>query len=89
MAKHSCSICGKEGEWSNAWEWYGSLVDFDAGLPILKLCSKRCKDKIAGSEDQLLDEIMSGLGMTKAEINACRKGRLAPLKAQHPQKYPF
>lgn len=39
---HTCSACGGEGPWTETWGWYGSYLDLDNGLPMVKLCSEPC-----------------------------------------------
>ena len=40
---HECSICGKQGPWTNEWEWFGSYKQIDDGEPVTKICSPACK----------------------------------------------
>ena len=40
---HECTVCGGRGPWSDKWCWYGSYRDFEAGRPIVELCSENCR----------------------------------------------
>ena len=43
--KHTCTVCGKRGEWSEFWGWFGSIALMDT-LPadIIKTCSPNCTE---------------------------------------------
>lgn len=42
---HQCSVCRREGFWSDTWCWYGShnQIDHDRGEPITVMCSQECR----------------------------------------------
>jgi hypothetical protein len=47
MAQHTCTVCGKKGEWSDAWSWYGSFVLMETAPGDLpKACSPECEGKM-------------------------------------------
>jgi len=43
---YKCDVCGKRGEWTNSWWWYGGLTDSTDQRNILLMCSNVCKSKI-------------------------------------------
>ena len=45
---HRCDICGKIGEWTKEWCWYGSLMDMDEGRHVI-FCSGECRTEIKGN----------------------------------------
>lgn len=47
--RHRCTICGIEGAWSDAWQWFGSYKDQDEGKPVLKTCSAACRKGMSAS----------------------------------------
>lgn len=44
---HECCVCGQCGVWTDAWSWYGSVRDADAGQ-VAKFCSQECRAKERG-----------------------------------------
>lgn len=38
---YRCDWCGRIGRWDDNWQWYGSLIDMDAGNEH-HLCSLTC-----------------------------------------------
>jgi hypothetical protein len=40
---HECAICRTKVPWGPSWRWYGSLAQWDAGEPIVKLCGAACQ----------------------------------------------
>jgi len=68
MAFHTCDVCGKRGEWTESWWWYGKLMDWQHEESILIMCSRRCKEKIADPKKALADKIAGRL-WTPENIN--------------------
>ena len=46
---HTCDNCGKESEWDDNWQWYGSIFTEEWGHAI-ELCSDACRDAIGDTE---------------------------------------
>lgn len=42
MKLHKCSVCGKEGEWTEEWSWFGNYADLEEEKPVLLFCSEEC-----------------------------------------------
>lgn len=42
---HTCSVCDKEGTWSDTWAWRGSWKTMDNGDPVIKVCSDACLEE--------------------------------------------
>lgn len=46
---HTCSVCGHQGPWTDAHQWYGRITDLDGGSPrhparpIVVTCSDLCR----------------------------------------------
>ena len=40
---YTCSVCGREGQWSNEWRWYGSYIDLENSGLAHYACSKQCE----------------------------------------------
>ena len=62
MAKHTCTVCGTVGEWSNKWSWNGSINHMDAcpdDLP--KACCDQCA-KVMGEKIESGEWVLPMLG---------------------------
>lgn len=57
-ALHRCDICQACGPWTESWTWFGSYADLDDGKPVVKLCSKSCREAWKG----LLSDYQRRLG---------------------------
>lgn len=43
---HQCTICKREGAWTDAWQWYGSEALLEARPDaIIKTCSDKCRSE--------------------------------------------
>lgn len=47
--RHTCTVCGKKGEWSDTWSWYGSILLMESQPEDIP---KACSDKCAGTMQQ-------------------------------------
>lgn len=46
--EHRCTVCGKVGEWSESWGWFGSINHMDTCPDdVPKACSEECAAVIA------------------------------------------
>ena len=63
--RHECSICHSSGEWSPSWEWWGSYLAQDVGLPCLTTCSDVCRKavEILGGPEKVLGAIWDAKGI--------------------------
>lgn len=52
--KHTCNVCQGCGSWGPGWEFYGSILIEEEGLPLLKTCSDKCRAKIDDPDRWLL-----------------------------------
>lgn len=52
--KHTCNVCQSCGEWDSRWQYYGSILIAEEGLPLLKTCSDKCRAKIDDPASWLL-----------------------------------
>lgn len=48
---HTCTVCGKDFNWSSDSGWYGSYKDAEDGKPIEKYCSIDCAVKSGHYEE--------------------------------------
>lgn len=46
MRIHECVNCAKISIWSEGWQWWGSELMVDQGLPLVKTCSDECRKAI-------------------------------------------
>lgn len=54
MRKHTCNVCLKCEPWGAGWQFYGSLLIEEEGLPLLKTCSDKCRAQIDDPASWLL-----------------------------------
>ena len=47
---YKCDICGKTGNWSDDWQWFGSYKDYDDGKALVFTCSEDCRKKVKHKE---------------------------------------
>lgn len=43
---YKCDICGKVGNWTDGWQWFGSYKDWEDGEILLYTCSSKCRNNI-------------------------------------------
>jgi len=44
--KHTCNVCQGCGPWGPGWQFYGSILIEEEGLPLLKTCSDKCRAEV-------------------------------------------
>ena len=55
--QHTCDVCGRTGQWTVAWSWWGSIKDQEEWANdsnVLIVCSRSCRDRIKGEESTRL-----------------------------------
>jgi hypothetical protein len=46
MQPYQCSICKREGWWSESWSWDGSFRDLNKDNLISTVCSDKCREAL-------------------------------------------
>ena len=64
--KYTCNVCQGCGPWGPGWQFYGSILMEEEGLPLLKTCSDACRSKI-DDPDQWLRLLWLKMGVTPSK----------------------
>ena len=64
--KYTCNVCQGCGPWGPGWQFYGSILIEEEGLPLLKTCSDACRSKI-DDPDQWLRLLWLKMGVTPSK----------------------
>lgn len=62
---HICAVCHVRGIWGETWRWWGSVVEGEEGVPVLKTCSDACRARLEPIADRVYPRgAPAGRGLT-------------------------